>query len=100
MGRVSDARERLVAATIDLLRSESYGAASVDSICERAGVKKGSFYHFFRSKDELVIAALDAEWQSRRATLDALFSPTVPPLLRLKSYFASVHERQVQLRRQ
>ena len=100
MGRVSDAPERLVAATIDLLRTESYAAASVDAICARSGVKKGSFYHFFRSKDELVLAALDAEWASRRPALDALFSPTEPPLRRLSRYFRNVHERQVAMRAQ
>jgi TetR/AcrR family transcriptional repressor of nem operon len=98
MGRVSDARERLIAATISLLRAESYGAASVDAICERARVKKGSFYYFFKSKDELVITALEAEWQSRKPTLDTLFSPTVPPLQRLRNYFADVHRRQLRMR--
>jgi TetR/AcrR family transcriptional repressor of nem operon len=98
MGRVSDARERLIAATVDLLRAESYGAASVDAICDRAGVRKGSFYHFFKSKDELVITALDAEWQSRKPSLDALFSPTLPPLARLRSYFADVYQRQLRMR--
>lgn len=95
MGRVSDARERLVAATIDLLRMESYAAASVDAICERSGVKKGSFYHFFKSKDELVVAALDDEWRSRKPKLDAIFSPAEPPLERLRRYFDDVYQRQV-----
>jgi TetR/AcrR family transcriptional regulator, transcriptional repressor for nem operon len=97
MGRVSTARERLVEATIDLLWTESYGAVSVDAICERAGVKKGSFYHFFKSKDELVIAALDAHWEARKPSLDLLFAPTRPPLERLGAYFASVNERQMEL---
>src|SRR5262249_3037484 len=97
MGRVSDARERLVEATIDLLWSESYGAVSVDAICERAGAKKGSFYHFFKSKDELVIAALDAHWESRKPTLDRLFPPSVPPLERLRAYFENVYQRQTEL---
>jgi TetR/AcrR family transcriptional repressor of nem operon len=99
MGRVSDARERLLAATIDLLRTESYAATSVDAICAGSGVKKGSFYHFFKSKDELVIAALESEWQSRRPNLDALFSPTVAPLLRLSRYFRNVHDRQLEMRK-
>lgn len=94
MGRVSDARERLIAATTELVWTESYGSVSVDAICDRAGVKKGSFYHFFKSKDELVIASLDAEWQSRKPQLDALFSAATPPLERLRSYFASVPQRQ------
>jgi TetR/AcrR family transcriptional repressor of nem operon len=98
MGRVSDARERLIQATIDLLRAESYGAATVDAICDRSGVKKGSFYHFFKSKDELVITALEAEWQSRKPRLDALFSPTQPPIQRLRDYFDDVYQRQMRMR--
>jgi TetR/AcrR family transcriptional regulator, transcriptional repressor for nem operon len=97
MGRVSTARERLVQATIDLLWTESYGAVSVDAICERAGVKKGSFYHFFKSKDALVIAALDAHWEARKPTLEKLFAATRPPLERLRAYFESVNERQMEL---
>jgi len=73
MGRVSDARERLIQATIELIWVEGYGAVTVDSICERANVKKGSFYHFFAAKEDLVLAALDAHWANRRPTLDALF---------------------------
>src|SRR2546422_4016559 len=98
MGRVSDARERLLKATVELIWQESYGAVTVDAICERAGVRKGSFYHFFKSKDELVLAALDADWESRRPILDRLFSPSKPPLERLRDYFAYVHDRQWEVR--
>jgi TetR/AcrR family transcriptional repressor of nem operon len=97
MGRVSDARERLIEATIDLIWTESYGAASVDAICDRAGVKKGSFYHFFKSKDELVIAALDEHWNGRKPQLEELFARERPPLDRLRAYFDSVVERQKML---
>lgn len=41
---------------------------------------------FFESKADLAVAAIDADWQKRRADLDAIFSPTVPPLDRLKNY--------------
>ncbi len=99
MGRVSDARERLIAATIELIWSDSYGAVSVDAICDRAGVKKGSFYHFFKSKDELVIVALETHWEGRKPQLDRLFSPTVPPLERLRAYFDNVYERQMEHRK-
>lgn len=97
MGRVSTARERLVQATIDLIWTESYGAVSVDNICERAKVKKGSFYHFFKSKDDLVIAALDAHWEGRKPQLDQIFAAASPPLERLRAYFESVYRRQTNL---
>src|SRR3954447_7222689 len=99
MGRVSDARERLIQATIDLIWTESYGAVSVDAICDRAGVKKGSFYHFFKSKDDLVLAALEHHWQGRRPILDGVFSPVKPPLDRLHDYFHYVETRQNEVKR-
>lgn len=100
MGRVSDARLRLVVAATELTWLKSYGAVGVDAICERAGVKKGSFYHFFRSKDDLLVEALEAHWQSRKATFDRIFSPSRPPLDRLKDYLANVCERQLKLRKE
>ena len=51
-------KERLTDAAMDLIGENSYGATSVDAICERAGAKKGSFYYFFKSKSELAAAAL------------------------------------------
>lgn len=98
MGRVSDARERLVVATIELAWGQSYGAVSVDAICEHAGVKKGSFYHFFKSKDDLIIAALEEHWQTRKPILDELFAPSVAPLDRLRNYFSYVYTRQLELK--
>jgi len=87
MGRVSDAKQRLLQATIDLIWQNSYGAVTVDNICERAGVKKGSFYYFFPSKTDLVVAALDTHWQNLKPILDDTFSPQVPPLDRFRKYF-------------
>lgn len=99
MGRTSDARSRLLQATIDLIWLESYGTVTVDAICERAQVKKGSFYHFFKSKDDLVLAALDAHWEARRPALDRYFSATTPPIQRFEEYFAGVLSRQLELKK-
>jgi TetR/AcrR family transcriptional regulator, transcriptional repressor for nem operon len=97
MPRISDMKERLMDAAMDLLWQNSYGATSVDAICERAGAKKGSFYYFFKSKSELAAAALEADWNKKRAQMDSIFSPTVPPLERLERYFDFVHGRLAEL---
>jgi len=86
MGRVSDAKERLMKAVGELIWTGSYGTTTIDHICDKAGVKKGSFYYFFKSKADLAVAALDAEFQQRRVELDAIFSPMVPPLERIRNY--------------
>jgi TetR/AcrR family transcriptional repressor of nem operon len=86
MPRTSTAKERLTEAALAMMWENSYGATSVDAICERAKVKKGSFYYFFKSKAELAAAALEADWQSYKPKLDEVFSPTVPPLERLRIY--------------
>ena len=86
MGRVSDAKERLMEAVADLIWSESYGSTTIDHICDKAGVKKGSFYYFFDSKADVATAALDDAWQKHRPDLDAMFSATLPPLERLRRY--------------
>jgi TetR/AcrR family transcriptional repressor of nem operon len=70
----------------ELIWTGSYGATTIDQICDKAGVKKGSFYYFFDSKVELAVAALDEHWQLRRPELDAIFSSSVPPLERLRKY--------------
>ena len=93
MPRVSDMKERLTDAAMDLIWENSYGSTSVDAICDRAGAKKGSFYYFFKSKSELAAAALEADWNKKRAEMDAIFSPTIPPLERLERYFDFVHDR-------
>jgi TetR/AcrR family transcriptional repressor of nem operon len=86
MGRVSDAKQRLMDAVLDLIWSGSYGSTTIDDICEKAGVKKGSFYYFFDSKAELAAEAIEASWHNLRVELDGIFSATVPPLERLKQY--------------
>src|SRR6266852_4950146 len=86
MGRVSDAKQRLMDAVLELIWSGSYGSKTIDHICEKAGVKKGSFYYFFDSKSELAAEAFEESWKSKRVELDSIFSPTVPPLERLQKY--------------
>lgn len=86
MGRVSDAKERLMGAVSELIWAGSYGSTTIDQICDKAGVKKGSFYYFFDSKADVALAAIETEWNKIRAELDSLFSPTNPPLERIAKF--------------
>src|SRR5476651_832843 len=96
MGRTSDAKERLMAAALDLTWEESYGAITIDDICERAGVKKGSFYYFFDSKSDLAVSAIKAWWEERRTLIQEWFRPEVPPLERIGKYLDFVVQRQLE----
>lgn len=98
MGRSSDAKERLMDAVTELIWHGSYGSTTIDQICEKAGVKKGSFYYFFESKCDLAAAALDDTWQKKKPEMDAIFSPTVPPLERLRRFCEEGYKKQVELK--
>src|ERR1700761_1556783 len=97
MPRVSTAKERLTDAAMEMIWENSYGATSVDAICERANVRKGSFYYFFKSKSELAAAAIDADWNKHQPELDRIFSPSVPPLERLRLYHETSYRRLAEL---
>jgi len=53
------AKEKVVTAAQELMTGRGYSATSVDTIVQKAGVAKGSFYHAFKSKEELALAALE-----------------------------------------
>lgn len=47
-------REHIFQAAVALLLKEGYDKLTIKKICEASGTSNGSFYHFFRSKDELL----------------------------------------------
>ena len=59
-----DSKERILAKAKELFLARGYAATTVDAICEKAGLTKGSFYYFFESKEELGLAVLD--WSLQR----------------------------------
>ena len=98
MPRHTDSRQRLLEIATDLIWESSYGRASVDRICERAEIRKGSFYHHFESKEQLALEALEHQWQIYRRELNDIFSPLVPPIERLRRHMAEALETQIAMR--
>jgi len=86
---------KLLRVAMEMLWENSYGSVSVDDICRKADVKKGSFYHFFPSKSDLAVAAMEADWQQKRPSLDACFSPQTPPLDRIENFCQGSLQAQV-----
>lgn len=52
-------RLRLLEAARDVIRRKGYAATTVDDVCAAAGVTKGGFFHHFRSKEDLGVAAIE-----------------------------------------
>lgn len=95
MGRPSDAKQRLIEAAKQVIFTHSYEGVSVDELCAVAGVNKSSFYHFFSSKQELVLAAIDSQWQwFEQVVLAPTFTAHLPPQEQILHFFDLTLERQ------
>lgn len=77
-------RDILIETAMDLIWQAGYSSVSVDDICKAADVRKGSFYHFFPSKIDLAVAAMEAAFQQFRPVMDEAFSADRPPLERFE----------------
>lgn len=53
------ARSRLLDVALRILREKGYNATTVDDLCAAAGVTKGAFFHHFKSKEDMAVAAAD-----------------------------------------
>jgi TetR/AcrR family transcriptional repressor of nem operon len=82
-------REALVRAGVVALTSKGFSATGIDEILRTVGVPKGSFYHYFGSKEAYGAELIEryAEYFARR--LDHfLLDDTEPPLQRLRNFTA------------
>lgn len=81
------ARERLLVAALKIFREKGYGATSVDALCTEAGVTKGAFFHHFKSKEILGVAAA-TYWSETTGALfaNASYHTLADPLDRVLAY--------------
>lgn len=87
--RQSPTRQKLLDAAFAIIRTKGYAATTVDDLCDHAGVTKGAFFHHFRSKDDLAVAAA-AHWSERTGALFAAapYHAHADPLDRVLGYLA------------
>lgn len=81
------AREKLLGAALKMIREKGYGATSVDALCAEAGVTKGAFFHHFKSKEALGVAAAE-HWSETTSQLfaQAPYHDHADPLQRVLAY--------------
>ncbi|MGV6815946.1 MAG: TetR/AcrR family transcriptional regulator [Thiotrichales bacterium] len=101
MNPVNDTRQRLLGCARDLLYSRSYGHVGVKEICDAARVQKGSFYHFFPSKQALALAVLDEYFvEFKEDIFSRSFLPDFNPMQRLAALIDNIYDFQLLTREQ
>ena len=80
-------KARLLEATLKVVRVRGYTATRIEDVCAEAGLTKGSFFHHFKSKEDLALAAV-AHWEdfTRGFFAGAPYHRAADPLDRLLAY--------------
>lgn len=95
MPRTSNSRAQILETARELFHLRGYNAVGVNDICRQSGVPKGSLYHFFDSKRNLAIAAVEAQWESyQREILEPALADDFSPLDRIRRLFRMTREYQ------
>jgi TetR/AcrR family transcriptional repressor of nem operon len=91
----SDVRSAILAVGQRIMSGKGFSAVGLNEILSAAGVPKGSFYHYFGSKDAFGEALLDSYFTAYLAEMDELLDHSdLPVAQRLLAYFASWKDNQ------
>lgn len=83
-------RDKLIDTGAQLISQQGYNATGINAVLKTCGVPKGSFYHYFSSKEDFGLAVIERFASTYEDTLVALLENSdVPPLTRLRHYFAT-----------
>ncbi|WP_232697417.1 TetR/AcrR family transcriptional regulator [Brevibacillus daliensis] len=88
MGRRSDARERLLETATQLIPERGYNGVGVQELCNVAGIKPGSFYYLFPSKQQLVLTVLEKTWENTMIfIIEPIQNSELNPLQKIHEFF-------------
>lgn len=88
-----DTRTLLIRTGIALLTERGYITSDIDSILKTAGVPKGSFYHYFKNKEEFGKAVIEGYASYFNRKLDRFFQDEMlSPLSRLNAFYQNACE--------
>lgn len=84
----NDTRERLLDAGLTMLLRHGYNDLGIQKLLQATGIPKGSFYHFFRSKEHFTLEVVDRYMEEVHRGLDAsVGNESLPPLDRARRFF-------------
>ena len=89
-----DTRQKLINTAKELINASSYASVGVAEICKQAEVNKGSFYHFFESKEELGLIALEDGCQEHEPQLREIFADSKTAMQQLDTFVKFFYEYQ------
>ncbi|MBI5657883.1 MAG: TetR family transcriptional regulator C-terminal domain-containing protein [Geobacter sp.] len=85
-----DTRTEIVRIGTDLISRQGYNATGIEAILKEAGIPKGSFYHYFRSKEDFGLAVIDHFAERFAQRLETfLQDEEVTPLNRIRNFLES-----------
>jgi len=86
-----DKRDLILARGAQVMARRGYHGTGVQEIVQAAAVPKGSFYHYFASKEDFALQALEHLYAPRLARYQAALSnPMLPPRQRILNYYAEL----------
>lgn len=85
-----DTKQILIQAGIAAMQAKSYHSVGIKEVLDSVGVPKGSFYYYFKSKEDFGIAVIDEFARQHAATIQSFLDKrSMSPLERLKASFVS-----------
>jgi len=83
-----DKKSEIIEIGTELIATNGYNATGIDAVLRKAGVPKGSFYHYFRSKEDFGLAVIDQFADQYELKLASFFEDAAfTPLMRIRNYF-------------
>lgn len=88
-----ETRSKLLTVGMNLIRAGSYESIGINDILREGQIPKGSFYHYFKSKEAFGREVLQFYHEQQVESASALLTdPALPPLERLQMFFKGAYD--------
>ena len=90
----SDTRAHLLAIGYQLIAQKGFTAVGIKQILDTAGVPKGSFYHYFASKEAFGEAIIEHYFDNYKNRLEAITAEKISAQQKIYNYFQNWYDTQ------